>query len=88
MSTQAHPCCDVLLGEVWEPIIAYLFSVTDARDGSRLVREAWSFDMQSHGEAATYNRDVLRHAELSASRLPYPSPPLSRSTFSNRVSQP
>ncbi|KAI0763290.1 alpha/beta-hydrolase [Trametes elegans] len=45
--------------EAWEPTIQYLFSATDPVTSRPLLREAWSFDMQSHGEAASLNERQL-----------------------------
>jgi len=48
--------------ETWEPTIERIFevqngkSVTDARNR---IREAWSFDWQSHGDAAVLNKIAL-----------------------------
>ncbi len=52
--------------EVWETVIVHLLALKD-KSGKLLVREAWTFDMQSHGEAAKYNKEILKNAELSTS---------------------
>ncbi|KAI0636249.1 alpha/beta-hydrolase [Trametes polyzona] len=44
--------------ETWEPTIEHLFS-TKGPNGSSLFREAWSFEMHSHGEAAILNDAAL-----------------------------
>ncbi|KAH9847850.1 alpha/beta-hydrolase [Lenzites betulinus] len=44
--------------ESWEPSLEHLFAKT-AADGSPIIREAWSFEMQSHGEAAIKNEAAL-----------------------------
>ncbi|EPS95148.1 hypothetical protein FOMPIDRAFT_1025931 [Fomitopsis schrenkii] len=45
--------------ESWEPVIATLLQLQDAASNTPVVREAWSVDWQSHGEAASINDDVL-----------------------------
>ena len=54
----------VLDKEVWETVILQLLTLKE-KSGRLLVREAWTFDMQSHGEAAKYNKEILKNAELS-----------------------
>ena len=44
--------------ETFEPIVEPLLALTHP-DGAPVVREAWAFDMQSHGEAAGWNASVL-----------------------------
>ena len=44
--------------ETFEPIVEPLLALTHP-DGAPVVREAWAFDMQSHGEAAGWNEAVL-----------------------------
>ncbi|KAI0667882.1 alpha/beta-hydrolase [Trametes maxima] len=44
--------------ETWEPTIEHLFVAKNA-SGTPLVREAWAFEMQSHGEAALANDAAL-----------------------------
>lgn len=56
----------ILDKEVWETIILHLLALKE-KSGQLVVREAWTFDMQSHGEAAKYNKDILKNAELSTS---------------------
>ena len=47
--------------EAWEPVIEYLFTTAEASNtNGPSVREAWSFDMQNHGEAAALNEEVLK----------------------------
>ena len=46
--------------EAWEPVIALLLDLKDNTSCSRVVREAWSVDWQSHGEAANINDQVLK----------------------------
>ncbi|KAI0935586.1 hypothetical protein AcV5_003971 [Taiwanofungus camphoratus] len=48
--------------ELWEPVIESLFKLKDPETGVPLIREAWSFDWQSHGEAAVVNDPVLKNA--------------------------
>ncbi|KAL1949713.1 hypothetical protein VTO73DRAFT_8594 [Trametes versicolor] len=44
--------------EVWEPVLARIFAA--AATNTRLrIREAWTFDMQSHGASARLNSHVL-----------------------------
>ncbi|KAI0657413.1 Alpha/beta hydrolase fold-1 [Cubamyces menziesii] len=46
--------------EVWEPVIQSIFDRTAKTQNSAIViREAWTFDWQSHGEAGRLNRDYL-----------------------------
>ncbi|KAI9056797.1 alpha/beta-hydrolase [Trametes sanguinea] len=45
--------------EVWEPTIRYILMADACRGRGPLVREAWSFDMPNHGEAAYLNRELL-----------------------------
>ncbi|EIW57941.1 alpha/beta-hydrolase [Trametes versicolor FP-101664 SS1] len=46
--------------EAWEPTIQYLFLQKDPGTGKPLLREAWAFDMQSHGEASSLNAAQLK----------------------------
>ncbi|TFK36161.1 Alpha/Beta hydrolase protein [Crucibulum laeve] len=46
--------------EQWEPTIQYLFK---GAINSNLIREAWSFDWPSHGDAAILNQDILNAQE-------------------------
>ncbi|KAI9064976.1 alpha/beta-hydrolase [Trametes sanguinea] len=43
----------------WEPTIDHIFSAKSAGGKLPAVREAWSFDMHSHGEAAIINGATL-----------------------------
>ncbi|OSC98503.1 alpha/beta-hydrolase [Trametes coccinea BRFM310] len=45
--------------EVWEPTIEYLFSAASSKLSAFSMREAWSFDMQNHGEGAVLNDAAL-----------------------------
>ncbi|KAI0636101.1 alpha/beta-hydrolase [Trametes polyzona] len=46
--------------EVWEPTLERVFAASSGADGrGPRVREAWTFDMQSHGASALLNSDVL-----------------------------
>ncbi|KAI0833829.1 alpha/beta-hydrolase [Trametes gibbosa] len=45
--------------EAWEPTIQHLFAQKDGQTGRALLREAWAFDMQSHGEASVLNAAQL-----------------------------
>ncbi|KAH9847851.1 alpha/beta-hydrolase [Lenzites betulinus] len=45
--------------EAWEPTIQYLFAQKEPKTGRPLLREAWAFDMQSHGEASALNAAQL-----------------------------
>ncbi|KAI0656485.1 alpha/beta-hydrolase [Cubamyces menziesii] len=45
--------------EAWEPTLQHLFCQTDPRSGKPLLREAWAFDFQSHGEASVLNEAQL-----------------------------
>ncbi|TFY53031.1 hypothetical protein EVJ58_g9677 [Rhodofomes roseus] len=46
--------------ESWEVVIAELLQLKDAAFNTPVVREAWSVDWQSHGEAATVNEGILK----------------------------
>ena len=55
--------------EQWEPTIQRLFDL-DATRPTRLIRDAWSLDWQSHGEAGILNRSaLLRRDSVCASAL-------------------
>ncbi len=60
--------------EAWEPTIQYLFLQNDPGTGKPLLREAWAFDMQSHGEASSLNAAQLE--KLSVGLREYPRPVL------------
>ncbi|KAH9891655.1 alpha/beta-hydrolase [Cubamyces lactineus] len=46
--------------EVWEPVIQSVFDRTEKTPNpATAIREAWTFDWQSHGEAGRLNRDFL-----------------------------
>lgn len=47
--------------ELWEPVVARLFQHVQSDTLERYkVREAWSFDWPTHGEAAVINRPLLQ----------------------------
>ncbi|KAH9923362.1 alpha/beta-hydrolase [Fomitopsis serialis] len=46
--------------ESWEVVIAELLQLKDSAFNAPVVREAWSVDWQSHGEAATVNENILK----------------------------
>jgi len=46
--------------ESWEVVIAELLQLKDSAFNTPVVREAWSVDWQSHGEAATVNQSILK----------------------------
>ncbi|KAJ7605167.1 Alpha/Beta hydrolase protein [Roridomyces roridus] len=46
--------------EQWEPAIQHAFRLQKSKPRHQRIREAWTFDWQSHGDAATLNRDALR----------------------------
>ncbi|KAI0695494.1 alpha/beta-hydrolase [Cerioporus squamosus] len=46
--------------EVFEPMIPSLLSARQPGEGSAIVREAWTIENPSHGEASVYNSDALR----------------------------
>lgn len=55
--------------EAWEPTIEYLYNtVKDTATGGPFIREAWSFDMQNHGEAAALNEAVLKEGITGLSK--------------------
>ena len=45
--------------EQWEPLLDDLLKQQHERGHMRLVREVWTFDFQSHGEAGMLNDKVL-----------------------------
>ncbi|KAJ6564055.1 Alpha/Beta hydrolase protein [Mycena capillaripes] len=45
--------------EQWEPIIEQTFRMQHGKARHQCVREAWSFDWQSHGDAGVLNRELL-----------------------------
>ncbi|KAJ7745822.1 Alpha/beta hydrolase fold-1 [Mycena maculata] len=45
--------------EQWEPVIEHTFCVQQAKARHQRVREAWTFDWQNHGDAATLNHELL-----------------------------
>ncbi|KAF8167148.1 Alpha/beta hydrolase fold-1 [Crassisporium funariophilum] len=49
--------------EQWEPVIERVFMLQERKDETHRIREAWSFDWQSHGDAATLNREILTSRE-------------------------
>lgn len=46
--------------EQWEPVIQRLFQVQETEAEVHRIREAWSFDWQSHGDAAVLNHNLLK----------------------------
>ena len=45
---------------MWEPVIQSIFDRTaKTQNSTTAIREAWTFDWQSHGEAGRLNRDYL-----------------------------
>ncbi|KZP33541.1 alpha/beta-hydrolase [Athelia psychrophila] len=46
--------------EVWEPVIERLFQLQQHKHSSRRIREAYSFDWQTHGAAGILNEEVLK----------------------------
>ncbi|KIL71144.1 hypothetical protein M378DRAFT_182764 [Amanita muscaria Koide BX008] len=46
--------------EQWEPTISRLFRQQKHKCPAHQIREAWSFDWQSHGDAAVLNREAIR----------------------------
>ncbi|KDR86137.1 hypothetical protein GALMADRAFT_235372 [Galerina marginata CBS 339.88] len=46
--------------EQWEPVIERLFDTQQTKHETIRVREAWSFDWQSHGDSAVLNREALK----------------------------
>jgi hypothetical protein len=48
--------------EQWEPIIEQTFQLQQGKARHQRVREAWSFDWQSHGDAAVLNRELLENS--------------------------
>ncbi|KXN87805.1 hypothetical protein AN958_08121 [Leucoagaricus sp. SymC.cos] len=54
--------------EQWEPVIAYLFSLSKPSGlGHCHVREAWAFDWPTHGEAGVLNKKALEERTDSVS---------------------
>lgn len=58
--------------EAWEPTIQYLFLQKDSDTGKPLLREAWAFDMQSHGEASSLNAVQLKNLPVGLREYPGP----------------
>lgn len=55
--------------EVWEPVLGRIFAA--AATNTRLrIREAWTFDMQSHGASARLNSHVLDGLEAGLRSCP------------------
>ncbi|KAJ7869374.1 Alpha/beta hydrolase family-domain-containing protein [Mycena leptocephala] len=52
--------------EQWEPIIEQTFRMQQGKARHQRVREAWSFDWQSHGDAAILNRELLASSRTDA----------------------
>lgn len=52
--------------EQWEPILDKLFTLQSAKSAFQQIREAWSFDWQSHGESAVLNEDAVKDDPKSA----------------------
>ncbi|KAI0335894.1 alpha/beta-hydrolase [Cubamyces sp. BRFM 1775] len=51
--------------EVWEPVIQTIFDrIGNIRSPRTAIREAWTFDWQSHGEAGRLNRNFLVHLDV------------------------
>lgn len=46
--------------EQWEPTIEKMFAVQRHKNLRSQIREAWSFDWQSHGDAGLVNREMLK----------------------------
>ncbi|KAK7052773.1 CN hydrolase domain-containing protein [Favolaschia claudopus] len=46
--------------EQWEPVIEQAFRMQQGKARNQRVREAWSFDWQSHGDAGILNRELLQ----------------------------
>ncbi|KAF7982913.1 hypothetical protein HWV62_25186 [Athelia sp. TMB] len=46
--------------EVWEPVIERLFQLQQTTPKARRVREAYSFDWQTHGAAGILNQEALK----------------------------
>jgi hypothetical protein len=65
--THMHLIClstDVSIAdkELWEPIIQHMLEL-DSKGPVRRIRDAWSLDWQSHGEAGLLNRRALNERE-------------------------
>lgn len=52
--------------EQWEPVIEKLYALRSDTASSSQIREAWSFDWQSHGESAVLNEKALEDGPDSA----------------------
>ncbi|RDB31000.1 hypothetical protein Hypma_000089 [Hypsizygus marmoreus] len=46
--------------EQWEPTIERIFQLQQSKDRRDRIREAWTLDWQSHGDAAVLNAEVLK----------------------------
>ncbi len=56
--------------EAFEPIIPSLLSLKHATYRTSVVREAWTFDNPSSGEASVYNAEVLERQATGFSTSP------------------
>lgn len=63
-------CAQTTDKEAWEPTIQYLFLQNDPGTGKPLLREAWAFDMQSHGEASSLNAAQLKKLSVGLRECP------------------
>ncbi|KAJ7146732.1 hypothetical protein C8R44DRAFT_598796, partial [Mycena epipterygia] len=52
--------------EQWEPVLEKLFLLQSEKSDFPPIREAWSFDWQSHGESAVLNEEALKDDPKSA----------------------
>ena len=46
--------------EIWEPVIEGIFKIQGSKPKNHRIREAYSFDWQTHGDAAILNEEVLK----------------------------
>ncbi|KAF8890073.1 Alpha/beta hydrolase fold-1 [Infundibulicybe gibba] len=59
--------------EQWEPTIQEIFRLQGTKGGVHRIREAWSFDWQSHGDAAILNRVRLNKRSSAVSTYEWSS---------------
>ena len=54
--------------EIWEPVIVTIFKIQGSKPKNLRIREAYSFDWQTHGDAAILNEEALKARKDGVSR--------------------
>lgn len=54
--------------EIWEPVIEGIFKIQGSKPKNHRIREAYSFDRQTHGDAAIINEEALKARTDGVSR--------------------